>query len=661
MISAKYYSSWFKEAGRGHIGALLSWGSFLPYLVLTLMALTLDTDYNFYGMGSRELLYICAGLGTALGFVEFCYLFQQKKQDFYYSLPVRRSTIFWTRYFHGVRTFVIPFILVQGICGIYEAARDSDFLPYAGGYTARSILVFLLIFLLFYHGALLAVMVSGKVSASILMLAVFVFYFKLLIGEAYLVFAKYLFGTYYRIPLLEQAQDMLAPWNLAGKLGGSFLFEKQEVWEYHPGTMPVLAAVVFIILFLAAGILMHKSRKTEMTGSSFASNIPERIAEIALSVLAGLFLAGLLLKLLGTAGERSGYTAVLLCAGGIAGTLAVHLFMEWMVKKPEDSVLRRKRQIALEGAGVILTIALFWGLQSPYDRLKPRAEDIEALAISVNGLDIEQERYEEEEKAKSSYLTDQRLKSYVLKEEGLEKGLEWLEKLSSGEKKQKKAAAAAVCFQMKNGAEKYRIYNIDQEALHSFAAVYKTWEYKLKAYPLAGKEDIQNDRVTWTDGIVEQTLKLTGHEKEDFLKAYKADIEAMEMSDLYKALPSGIIRIESDIARSTVSTVIYPFWERTVSFLGEHGVQVGKELSGYPVSGVKVKASALEPEENDGKISTKFYQDQGDIREWTDELIPKELAVQPVLNPVNVKTEAEVEVEDETTNSIKVIQCYRKK
>ncbi len=658
MTSAKYYSNWFKEAGRGHIGALLSGVSFLSYLVLTLMGLAEDTEYNFYGIGNRELLYICAGLGIALAFVEFSYLFQQKKQDFYYSLPVKKGTIFWTRYFHGVFIFILPFLLVQGVCGIYETGRDTRFLPYAAGYTGRSLCMFMLVFLLFYHISILAVMVSGKVLVSIFMLSGIVFYFQILIEEVFLVFAGNLFRTFYRIPFLEHMEEMLVPWNLSTILSGSSLFEKKEIWGYYPGTALVTAAVVFIILFLAVSVWMHRNRKAEMTGKSFVSKIPERIGETALSLLGGLFLSGLLLRMLRMDSEDIGYMGLLLCGAGLAGTFLIHMFIEWMLKMADDSIFRRKGQIFLEGAGVILIVFSFLGMQKTFDGFRAKAGDMESLAVSVGGLDITEEQFEAEKNSRDSYITDQRLENYVLKDDGLENGLEWIEELTPDKEEGKEAAVAVVCYHMKDGKEKYRSYKVNREELDSFADVYETWEYKEKVYPLVREEDIRDDRVTWTDGIIEKTLKLTSQEKDEFLMACKYDIEAMHMADLYDELPIGSITIESDRSRSKFHTVIYPFWEQTVNFLRKHGVEAGKELADYTITGLEVRASASDAAGNPGGASVKFYRDKEDIRKWAGKLIPKELAVQPVLHPVSPGTEVEAEVEDETTNSVKVIQCF---
>ena len=180
MTSAKYYSNWLKEAGRGHISAILAWGGFALYLIFKVMSLSVDTDFSFFGIGSAELSYLCMGLGILLAFSEFNYLFQAKKQDFYYSLPVKRNTIFWTRYFHGLLHFAFPFLITQAVCAVYQAGRDTLFAPYASVYTVRSVIVFFLVFLLFYHMGLMAAAVSGRVAFAVAVLAVLLFYFEIL-------------------------------------------------------------------------------------------------------------------------------------------------------------------------------------------------------------------------------------------------------------------------------------------------------------------------------------------------------------------------------------------------------------------------------------------------------------------------------------------------
>lgn len=106
MTSVKCFGSWLKEAGRGHLTALFGWTTFFIYTVLLVMRLSLDTSYTFFGIGNTVLLWLSMGLGVLFSFLEFFYLLQQKKQDFYYSLPVKKGMIFWSRYTHGVIHFI---------------------------------------------------------------------------------------------------------------------------------------------------------------------------------------------------------------------------------------------------------------------------------------------------------------------------------------------------------------------------------------------------------------------------------------------------------------------------------------------------------------------------------------------------------------------------
>ena len=86
MTSVKCFGSWLKEAGRGHLTALFGWTTFFIYTVLLVMRLSLDTSYTFFGIGNTVLLWLSMGLGVLFSFLEFFYLLQQKKQDFYYIL-----------------------------------------------------------------------------------------------------------------------------------------------------------------------------------------------------------------------------------------------------------------------------------------------------------------------------------------------------------------------------------------------------------------------------------------------------------------------------------------------------------------------------------------------------------------------------------------------
>ena len=133
MISVKCFINWMKEAGRGHLAAVLGWGSLILYGILAVTRLSFDTQSTYFGIGGTalELRWICMGLGILVAFIEYFYLFRQRQQDFYYSLPVSRGTVFWSRYVHGLFHVLVPLILVMAVCGLYQAAIDLQFGSYA--------------------------------------------------------------------------------------------------------------------------------------------------------------------------------------------------------------------------------------------------------------------------------------------------------------------------------------------------------------------------------------------------------------------------------------------------------------------------------------------------------------------------------------------------
>ena len=660
MTSAKYYSNWLKEAGRGHISAILAWGGFALYLIFKVMSLSIDTDFAFSGIGSAELSYLCMGLGILLAFSEFGYLFQAKKQDFYFSLPVKRSTIFWTHYFHGLLHFAFPFLITQAACALYQASRDTVFASYASGYTVRSVIVFLLVFLLFYHMGLLAAAVSGRVAFAVAVLAVLLFYFEILIQYVLLGMSQEVFHTFYRIPLLEEAGRMLAPARLAEVLAGTFLYERREVLEYFPNGGQMCAAFAWILLLGIAILLVLGRRKTEMTGRGFASRLAERVTEFLLSVLAGLCACTLILKIFHIMGEGGLKGVLCLTLAGVVGTLAVHFLVEGLVRVPLRKIARRKGQLAAECIAVCVAALAFLEGRDSFDGFYPRPDQIKGLSIFMNGVDIDQAQYEEIEAGRDHYLIDSRLAQYSLHENGMEEGLAWLRTVCRQGKGSGRVTTATVCYEMKSGAMKYRTYPVDEESLDAFAGVYECGEYKEKAYPLTEIKEAEQERLVWSDGVLEQTLRLTAQEKKDFLAAYKADVGSLKLADLKESLPAGYIELESEVSAKDMRAAIYPFFGQTCAFLREHGAEVGKQLEDYKIVGLKIKNIPSGAGQRTGNTGVRFYQEEEDLEAWRGKLVPEDLAIQPILHPVDGQTYAEAEIEDEDTSSVTITQCYGK-
>lgn len=667
MTSAKYYSNWMREAGRGHIAAILSWGGFLLYLVLKIMELSEDTEYNFFGIGSGELYFLCAALGLTLAFEEFFYLFQVKKQDFYYSLPVKKSTIFWSRYAHGVVQFFLPFLSVQIICALFETSRDSGFAVCAPGYMMRSIGIFLVIFLMFYHIGMLAVVVSGKIFTAVSMVLMLLFYAQIFVQNIFLELAGEIYQSFYRIPVMEEAGILFAPGKLAGVLAGTRLFEKREVLAYVPQGRYIFTAAGWILLCMFLAVCVHRRRRPEMTGRVFISAAAERVAEVMLALLAGLFIGSVVMSGSGAVRKGMTVTGVVLCAGGICGAFLIHVLCEWLVQTSQKRLLRRRIQMVMEGAGVCVIALLFVGSRGAFDHYLPEEQELEKLSVCVKGLDMEESQFALAG-GNERYLIDERLERYTMTEDGMEAAMEWLRDQNTDREQTVTGApdmedpdritTVTVCYQLKDGAKRYRAYPVDEKVLEKFSDIYESSEYKKIVYPLLTATSLDQDRITWTDGVTEKVVRLSEDEKGKLLEAYKADVADMRMEELRTAFPAGYIEVESQVSGTYTEATVYPFFERTCAFLAEHEVRVGRRLADYPVTSLKVKENTETVTGVAGSVHMRFYDEEEELAQWKDTLIPEELAIQPLLNPVDTSVQAEAEVQDESTNSTIVVNCY---
>lgn len=667
MISAKYYSNWLREAGRGHIAVILTWGGFLFYLVLKIMELSGDTEYNFFGIGSGELYFLCAALGLALAFEEFFYLFQAKKQDFYYSLPVKKSTIFWSRYAHGVVQFFLPFLSVQIICALYEASRDSGFAVCAPGYMVRSIGLFLMVFLMFYHIGMLAVVVSGKIFTAVSMGLMFLFYAQILVQNIFLDLAGEIYQSFYRIPVMEEAGVLLVPGKLAGVLAGIQLFEKKEVFAYIPQGRYIFTAAAWVILCLILAACAQSRRRPEEIGRIFASTIAERVTEVMLALLAGLFVGSVAMSGFGAVKKGMIVTAGVLCVGGICGAFIIHVLCERLVQTPQKRLLRRRIQMALEGVSVCIIVLLFVGSRGAFDYYMPEDSKLEKLSMYVKGLDMEESKFVRDG-SNEQYLIEERLRQYTMSDDGMRSGMEWLRDQEAGQNQEDtdkldkegsgSITVVTVCYQLKDGTKRYRAYLVDEKALQKFSDTYETGEYKKIVYPLTTVESLEQERITWTDGVTEAVVRLSEDEKEDFLEAYKADVADMRMEELRTALPAGYIEVESQVSGIYTEAAVYPFFDRTCTFLAEHEVVVGRRLADYPVISLKVKENTEMITGVTGSVRMRFYDKEEEIAQWLDGLVPVDLAIQPLMNPVDTSVQVEAEVLDESTNSTVIVNCY---
>ena len=583
MTSAKCFINWMKEAGRGHLVASLGWGMFILYGILAVTRLSFDTQSTYFGIGGTvlELRWICMGLGILTAFIEYFYLFRQRQQDFYYSLPVSRETVFWSRYVHGLFHMLVPLILVMAVCGLYQAAIDPQFGPYVGSYTLKSILVYGASYLIFYHLGILCIVICGNIVSAIAVCAAEILYFPILTGNICITLSENYFTSYYKNPLLERLYTVLSPERLTADLTGMSVFEKPFVLSFTPGLSSIAAAVLWIGIPFVLSAFAQKRRKTECTGWIFAFAPAERVVQILVSFLAGLWIFSFPSDF--SKDPAAGMGSLIGCAaGGVCTALVIHCLLEYAVQGTGAKLLRRKWQLAVSAAAVLAAGLAFPAGASAYDSIFP--ENAESVGVSIDGIGMDYWTYEEVSGNRETYETNAQLSEYRLKDEGRTAVLGWLQEIIRNDPDGNEGAdgapytCAKVCYYMPDGSTRYRSYPLSREQVEMFAGVYETDEYRQIAYSAVTLEDVSGDRLAWEDGVKDTALQITGDQKEELLNAYREDVSGLRMEQLEEALPCGYVRVKSSKNGEITDMFVYPFFEHTCNLLGEYGIDTEKTL-----------------------------------------------------------------------------------
>lgn len=598
MTSGKSYINWLREAGRGHLVAILSWGSYGLLVSIMIAWLQVDQLYTFFGLGNNRILYLlCSGLGLILGMMEFFYLLQERKSDFYFSLPVKKSTVFYSRYLHGVLHGLLPLVSYMLICGSYQSSLDEMFMGSSVGYTFRSILVYSMIFLVFYHIAIFAICACGQMVSVLCMMGIMLWGFQFFLEHVCLTVMNRFYETFYRSPLLEMLENMLIPWSWGKSVSAQQIGEKFLLLEYQPDRSLLFSGMVWIVVSAVCIVRMQKSRKTEHVGKIFTGNKMKYVIGTLSSVLVGIVL-------------------ILAGSGGIYDAYL-----------PEESEVKTV-QIALNGVDMDL---------DTYAAMKGKIKDYQTEVLL--------QKYALQGEGKEAGMRWVRMLRENDKQD-LEKHEEYTK--------------VTVCFLRKNGRNVYRTYPVSKEMLFAFADVYETMEYKKSAYPLITQdtEMMEGSKVIWYDGVGEQTLHMTEEEKKDFLELYKSDVKKLKMTDLQTAFPIGRIEIRSEIYDRDVSAVIYPFFEQCCEFLKVHEVNLEQQLFDYEVQSVRILESRFAPAGTSGGTTMKRYETEEELAEWKGRLIPKGFCIQPLLNPLNSSVDAEVQVIEEESGAVISVECY---
>lgn len=246
----------------------------------------LDAEEMKFIFYLSEVFFIptCIIFSIVLACMLFNYMHSKVAVDTFHALPVKRSSIFLSKYFAGITLLNVPVILTVGITIAIHLIATNIIAPENFDFdTISAMLQFLLMFVLtqtaFFTMAAFVSINTGTIFDMILSLFSINAAWPLLFVMFDSLFASNLYG--YTSIIDTEVYFLLSP--LARMIASSVDFN----------LFPIIWWIVFTVGLLFASIFMYNRRKSEVTGKSFAFKPMKFILLIIIPLIAGMIMGSI--------------------------------------------------------------------------------------------------------------------------------------------------------------------------------------------------------------------------------------------------------------------------------------------------------------------------------------------------------------------------------
>lgn len=452
-----------------------------------------------------------------VGIFGFQYVFSKKMMDQYHSIPITRKNLFLVHYINGFLIWFVPMVssaIATGILSIFFL-QDAVLWASAVWTLTQTVLNLLVAFLLVYHLALVAVMISGNILNTLVNGAILAFAVIAVTGM-YELFAGQYFSTHYSVYTLVLEKTIWA----SPVAAAIYQLIMGAAKEYN--VFAVIMNIIVIVAMWVASFIAYLKRPSELAEQGMKIKALQIIFKTVGTVLAGMFGWGIF-ELTGRGVGWEIFGAVLV---GVLfyGILDVIFHMDF------KAFFKHKIQLGITLVLVILIGLSFHSDWFGYDTYIPKKEDIAELGMVVNGYEMLENNYiHDGERSEKS-----RLDSMEFEDKDLIYA--FLEKVIAEEAPIDYASGydlgrntwVNVRVEKENGSTYYRTYRIDITDKEVIMPILTSEEY-LETNVLITEEvfeDIEN--------ITEENSR-DRHLRVDFFTEYKEVYDADVVREIFTA------------------------------------------------------------------------------------------------------------------------------
>ena len=617
---------------------------FIAFPVCLLQSMDMITS-DFYGKGvsamviyadiwkSRILKMVTlVAIGSALlnSASGFWYLYSRKKVDYYHSLPVKRSDMFWHKVYVGFLYYVCPSVAMAFFAVCIGAARGYFSLETLG-VAAMTVLLGILIYLLVYFAGVLVISITGNVLMGVLGMLMVFLYFPML--SQLMVCCR---DTFYHnvSPYSYGVTSVLFQYGSPVTLAEELLETTEE-----GGSLPVVIFYMIAIVFLVVlSWLAFVKRPSEGAEKSLVYRNLEPVVRLMVMVPAALG-AGYLFY-----GRFSQESSLVWWFFGLAFGAVMSFGITGIILRMDFWGFFSGKIWFAAGVALIAFCAVVYQKDLfHFASYLPEYEQIAKVGFDLNTMWEDRQSVEVQPDGRYIIRYYDEYEKYIdTRSQKITPELYDILKasLNNWKKKSIDGLYITVKYTLKSGRTVYRQYPFTQEQIHRIAIITTFQEdflEKVTSVLSIDRQYLTMLTASFANGHVAALYQEEKQKQEVFLEALKEDYAEVSPEDFQEA-PCAMISfeysnlpaaqtytgfpVEGDVHRVDYSTslFVYPSFKRTVALLEE---------TGYPLSMQEVEIERIELSYSvfakDGtylKEETDVIEDAGQIEKLKSSLSP---------------------------------------
>ena len=501
-----------------------------------------------------------------VGIFGFRFVFSKKMVDLYHSIPITRKQLFLVHYIDGFLIWFVPMLVGAVICMIFAAFFLSNGAAWlsAAGSLMITIGNLVVAFLLIYHLAIVAVMLSGNIintiiSGTIIGFVILAFYGMI---EA---FASAYFSTYYSF-FGENLPNVIWASPIPGAIYQLYMRTAQDIQA-----VPFVMNLFMIVLMWIAGFVIYHRRPSELAEQGIKIKSVKVVFKTLVTCLAGM--VGWILFYFITGEESIGW----MIFGTVLAAVLVYGILDIIFHMDFKAFFAHKLQMTVTVVASILIGFVFMFDWIGYDSYLPDKDDIVNMGVYMNRFGFSRSDYSYGD---NNNTTTDRINNMEYTDRDVIYA--FLEEMAGKETKYPingESTTAYVRVTEKSGKTYYRMYRVWEEDEELVAPILRDESY-IRTNVLVPQSLIDHVEIDEKYGAHAEFESLTAHwvvdkteAAREFLTAYNQDL--LDNPDLYiyqqdEVLASAFFRGHDDYYYY-LHLDIYESMERVKAVLEKYG------------------------------------------------------------------------------------------